>query len=109
MTVISLNKDIFQKEVLEYKGVVLVDFYAVWCGPCKIIAPIIDQLSEEKYNVDIKFIKINVDENQELARQYNIFSIPAFIFFKNGKLIDQFSGALSKEEFAKKINGVILS
>lgn len=102
MSVIAGSKDNFQKEVLDQKGMAFVDFYADWCGPCKTTNPLIDELSEE-YKEKIKFVKVNVDANQELARTYNVFSIPTFIIFKDGKLITQFAGAHGKERFVKEI------
>lgn len=102
MVVIALSKDNFQKEVLDDKKIVFVDFYADWCGPCKITAPIIEGLSEE-YKDKIKFVKINVDNNQELASQYGIFSIPTFIIFKNGQIVNQFAGGRSKDDFDREI------
>lgn len=98
------NKNDFQKEVLDQKGLVFVDFYADWCGPCKMTGPIIDELSNEVKN--IKFVKVNVDENQELASTYQVFSIPTFMIFKNGQVAHQFVGAMGKEGFLNEINSV---
>jgi len=105
MVVVDGSKDNFQTEVVDYKGIVLVDFFAQWCGPCKMTGPIIDQLSEE--NKNIKFIKVDVDKNPELASQYQVFSIPTFIFIKDGKAISQLVGAHSKEGFEQEINRII--
>lgn len=102
MAVQEINKDTFQKEVLDNKGMVFVDFHAEWCGPCKVTGPIIEELSNEMK--DIKFVKIDVDANQELAAQFNIFSIPNFIIFKEGKPASQFVGAMAKEGFIEQIN-----
>lgn len=102
MAVLSINKDQFQKEVAEKKGLVMVDFYADWCGPCKLTSPIIEELSEE--HKDVAFVKVNVDNNQELASQYSVFSIPTFIVFKDGKLATQFVGAMGKEGFEEQLN-----
>ena len=104
MGVLQINQSEFQKEVLEHSGIVLVDFFATWCGPCRMTAPIIDELSQEKK--EIKFVKIDVDQNSNLASQYNIFSIPTFIIFKEGKVVAQFSGALSKEGFLLELDKV---
>jgi len=101
MAVNTVTKDTFQKEVLDTKGSVFVDFYADWCGPCKMTSPIIEELSEEMK--DISFTKVNVDENQELAGQYSVFSIPTFIIFKDGKPAHQFVGAMGKEKFIEEI------
>lgn len=107
MTVTLVDKSNFQEEVVNYKGTVMVDFYAEWCGPCKMTGPIIENLSQELK--DIKFVKVDVDANQELSSQYNVFSIPTFIIFKNGEAINQFVGALGKEAFLTEINKVISS
>ena len=105
MVVAHLDKNNFETEVLKNKGVVLVDFYATWCGPCKMTGPIIDQLAEEVKTV--KFVKVDVDQNQELSSQYQVFSIPTFLIFKDGQVVSQFVGAQSKEVFISEINKVI--
>jgi len=99
--VVHTDKNGFQKEVLDKKGLVLVDFYADWCGPCKMTGPIIEELAEEL--TDIKFVKVNVDENTELTSTYQIFSIPTFVIFKDGQVVHQFVGALGKEGFLQEI------
>lgn len=102
MAALHLTDSIFKKEVLESELPVLVDFWAAWCGPCKAIAPVIEDL-EKEYNGKIKIAKVNVDENSKTTTQYGIMSIPTLIFFKNGKVMDQVVGALSKAELKKKI------
>lgn len=93
----------FQNEVLnEKEKLVLVDFYADWCGPCRLMAPIVEELSQEMENV--KFIKVNVDENSQLASQYSVLSIPTFLLFKEGKVVGQMVGALSKEKLKQEIS-----
>ncbi len=104
MAVQHVNKDNFDAEVLKHKGKVFVDFYAEWCGPCKLTGPIIDELAGEIK--DMKFIKINVDENPELAQNYSVFSIPNFVIFKDGQAVNQFMGAMGKEGFLAEINKV---
>jgi len=99
--VVAVNKDNFKQEVVEEKGVVLVDFYADWCGPCRMTAPIIDELSQQL--TGIKFVKVNVDENPDLASQYQIFSIPTFLIFKNGEVISSLVGVQSKESFLNEL------
>ncbi len=99
----KINVDQFKNEVLNEKDkLVFVDFYADWCGPCRLTSPIIEELANELSNV--KFVKINVDENSELASQYSIFSIPTFLFFKNGEVVHQMVGANSKQRFIEEIN-----
>ena len=81
-----------------------MDFHAQWCGPCKMTEPIIEQLSEEMK--DVSFVKVDVDQNSEVASQYSVFSIPTFIVFKDGKVVNQFVGAMGKEGFLKEIQKV---
>jgi len=92
----------FKKEVLESDLPVLVDFWAGWCGPCKMIAPFIDELAKE-YAGKIKVGKIDVDNNPKVATQYGVMSIPTIIFFKNGKVFNQIVGAASKLDIKRKI------
>ncbi len=91
----------FKKDVLDQKGLVFVDFHAEWCGPCKMTEPIIEQLSGEMK--DMQFVKVDVDQNADLSSQYSVFSIPTFIIFKDGKMVNQFMGAMGKEGFLKEI------
>lgn len=87
----------FENEVKNYEGTVLVDFYADWCGPCKMMSPIIDQIAED-YSEKIKVGKVNCDENGELAQNFGIMSIPTILIFKNGNPVKSFVGVTSKEE-----------
>ena len=96
------NEDNFENEVLNSGKITIVDFYADWCGPCKIMAPIIDEIAEENAET-IKVGKVNVDENQKLAMKYNIMSIPTILIFKNGSLLKSFIGVTSKEEIENNI------
>ncbi len=99
---IDVTESTFAREVEEQKGLVLVDFWAEWCGPCRIIAPTLDQLASE-YTGKIRVAKLDVDANQRLAMRFNIRSIPAVLFFKDGKHIDTVVGALPKPTFESKI------
>lgn len=92
----ELNKDNFQQEVLEADKITLVDFFADWCGPCKMVGPIVDQIAAE--NTDINVCKVNVDKEPELAAKYNVMSIPTLIAFKNGQELNKSVGLVSKDE-----------
>ena len=88
------------------QGLVLIDFFAEWCMPCLMMSPIIDELNE-KFKGKIKFGKVNVQDNQEIAQKFNVSSIPNFILFREGKPIEQFTGAIPAEEFEKKLKGFL--
>ena len=102
MGVLKITADNFKKEVLEESKTVLIDFYADWCGPCKMLAPVLEEIAKEKNNT--KFVKINVDDAQELAMEYNIMSIPTLVVIKNGKEINRIVGLASKSELMQIIN-----
>ena len=103
MSITKLTADSFEKEVLQDTGSVLVDFYADWCGPCKALAPILDELSGE-YAGKCKIAKINIDEASDIAQQYGIRSIPTMIFFKNGEKVDQVVGGMQKPALKEYID-----
>ena len=92
----------FEEEVLKAEGLVLVDFYADWCGPCQMIAPIIEELAET--HKDVKIGKVDVDASQGTAQKYGIMSIPAILFFKGGEVVEQITGMRPKEDLEAKIN-----
>lgn len=99
--------DNFKKEVLESKEPVLVDLYADWCGPCKILSPLIAELAKAYHDKGIKIGKMNVDESSATASKYHVMSIPTLLFFKGGKVVDQMIGVQTKENLKKKIEEVI--
>ena len=94
MAVEHINENQFKSVVLESEKPVLVDFFATWCGPCRQMSPILEQVSEERS--DVKIVKVDVDENQNLAAEYGVMSIPTLIYFKGGKAVSQTVGARSK-------------
>ncbi|HOP10276.1 MAG TPA: thioredoxin [Oscillospiraceae bacterium] len=96
MSVVTLTKDNFTEEVINSKVPVLVDFWAPWCGPCRMVSPIVDEIANER--ADIKVGKVNVDEQGELAMQYRVMSIPTLLVFKNGKLAASSIGARPKAD-----------
>ena len=96
MSVLHITKETFEQEVLKSDKPVLVDFFAVWCGPCKMIAPVLDEIAEERE--DIKVCKINVDEEPELAARYQVTSIPSLFVIKDGKVVNQSLGAKPKAQ-----------
>ena len=98
--IVNINAENFKLEVLENDGVVLLDFWASWCGPCKMLAPVLDELSEE---TSVKICKVDVDSNNELAGQFRIRSIPTILIFRNGEKIDEMVGFKSKEELKAKL------
>ena len=98
----AVNKENFEKEVLQSDRTVIVDFYASWCGPCKILTPILEEISEE--NNDIKVCKLNIDNDPDLANQYNVSLVPTLAYFKDGKQFETLVGVNSKGMILEKIS-----
>lgn len=96
MAVVNITKDNFDEEILQSDKTVLVDFWAGWCGPCKMLGPIVDQIAEE--HPEIKVGKVNIDEQTDLALQYKVMNIPTLLVFKNGEVTNQSVGVISKTE-----------
>ena len=101
MATTIITKDNFQSEVLDFPGTVLIDFWADWCGPCRMLSPVIDEVAAATPNVKVG--KVNVDEEQELSAQFNIMSIPTLLVFKNGKKAGESIGLIPKEQVEKLI------
>lgn len=106
MALLNITDKNFKEEVLKSPLPVLVDFWATWCSPCKILSPIIEELAKE-YMGKIKIGKLNVEENQNIPTQYGIMSIPTIIFFKDGKILNQLVGALTKQQLKQKIEEIV--
>lgn len=103
--IVNLTTANFDQEVLKAPQPVVVDFWAEWCAPCKMIAPLLDELAQE-YGERVKITKVNIDQHQELAVRYRINSIPTLLFFKNGQVVDQVVGMKSKKDFKAKLDTV---
>jgi len=106
--IVTLTDSNFDPEVIKSSTPVLVDFWAEWCGPCKMVAPILDELATE-YNGKLKIGKVNIDEHQPLATQYGIRAIPTLLIFKQGQVVDQVVGLRSKKDFKSKLDRVLTS
>ena len=101
---VELNNSNFEEAIKE--GVTMVDFWAPWCGPCRMIAPVVEELAED-FEGKATIAKVNTDEEQDIAVKFGIRSIPSILFFKNGEVVDQMVGAASKDAFAEKINALL--
>jgi thioredoxin 1 len=102
---VTLDESNFDKEVTQSDQTVLVDFWAPWCGPCKMIAPLLDEIATEKAG-SVKVAKVNVDDNQSLSVKYNVRAIPALLFFKNGQLRDQVVGMTTRQDLLGRLDAL---
>ena len=101
---VQLTDDAFEQEIGKHEGLALVDFWATWCGPCQIIAPVVEQLAQE-YEGRVKIAKLDVDSNGQTAARFNVRSIPSILLFKNGEHVDTIVGAVPKAHLVEKIEG----
>jgi thioredoxin 1 len=104
--VVQLTSDNFEKEVSQFPGTVMVDFWAEWCGPCRMVAPIVDELAEA-YQGRVKVAKLNTDEAPDIAGRFGIRSIPTMLFFKNGEMVQQLVGAYPKSKIVEKLDATL--
>jgi len=107
MAEVTFTDKKFETEVIDSDVLVLVDFWAEWCGPCKVMGPIIEQLAEEFQEKPVKIGKLNVDENPEMAQKYEVMSIPTLIVFKDGEIVDRLVGMQNKDVLAAKIDELL--
>jgi thioredoxin 1 len=103
---VAISDSTFDQEVIKADKPVVVDFWATWCGPCKMIAPILEEVATE-YDGKLKVAKIDVDSNTKVASQYQIMSIPTLLFFKNGQLVDQVIGAIPKAQLINRLSKIL--
>ena len=104
--VLKVASSAWDQEVLKANNLVMVDFWAPWCGPCKMVAPIVDELAKE-YTGKVKVMKLNTDENPDIAGKYQIMGIPSLVFFKEGKVVEKLVGAMSKKQFKEAIDRLL--
>ncbi len=102
----TISSETFENEVIKSSEPVLVDFFATWCGPCKMVGPVLEKLSED-YAGKVKFAKLDIDKAEELALKYNVFSVPSMLIFKNGEEAGRIVGALPPAEISRKIDELI--
>ena len=103
---VEIRVDNFEKEVLQSKKVILVDFWAPWCGPCQMVAPYIDELAKE-YDGKLKVCKVNIDEASAVASKYSVMSIPTFMIFKEGRVREKRAGVMSKKDLQKLVRAYL--
>jgi thioredoxin 1 len=102
----EVTSSTWDSEVIKAQGLVMIDFWAAWCAPCRIISPAVEELSKE-YAGRIKFMKLNTDENSDIASKYNIMGIPTLMFFKDGNKLDSIVGAIPKQQLKAKIDSLL--
>ena len=102
---VTIDESNFETEVTKSDKPVLVDFWADWCGPCKMIAPVLDEIAKEK-GTAVKVAKVNIDDNQSLSLRFNVRAIPTLLFFKNGQVVDQVTGMTSKKDLLGRLEAI---
>jgi thioredoxin 1 len=105
--VFTVTDQNFEDEIGGSAGVAMVDFWATWCGPCRIVAPVVEQLADEYGEQGLRVGKLDVDENPQTAARYGVRSIPTILFFKDGQLVDRLVGAMPKPYFEEKVQGLL--
>ena len=103
---LKVEESSWDAQVMKSPGLVMVDFWAVWCGPCQMVAPIVDELAVE-YNGKVKVMKLNTDENPEIAGKYQVMSIPTILIFKNGQPVERLVGAVPKRKFKEVLDSLL--
>jgi thioredoxin 1 len=106
--VLEVSTATWEKEVINSSGIVMIDFWAEWCGPCRVVAPSVEELSKE-YAGKVKIMKLNTDENPEIASKYKIMGIPTLMFFNDGQKVDQVVGAVPKPQLKSKLDALLNS
>lgn len=101
--VLDVTSSTWDSEVIKAQGLVMVDFWAAWCAPCRMVSPTVEELAKE-YQGKMKFMKLNTDENSDIASKYNIMGIPTLMFFKDGRTVDSIVGAIPKQQLKTKID-----
>ncbi len=104
--IVHLTDETFETEAVQSTSPVIIDFYADWCGPCKMVAPVLDSLAD-KYNGKVKICKVNVDEQRKLSIAHKVMSIPTILFMKNGEIVDRVTGALPQAALEEKIDNLL--
>jgi thioredoxin 1 len=104
--VLDVTSSTWDSEVIKAQGLIMVDFWAVWCAPCRMVSPTVEELAKE-YQGKMKFMKLNTDENPDIASKYNIMGIPTLMFFKDGRTLDSIVGAVPKQQLKAKIDSLL--
>jgi len=104
--ILDVTSSVWDAEVIKVQGLIMVDFWAPWCAPCRMVSPTVEELAKE-YQGRMKFLKLNTDENPDIASKYNIMGIPTLMFFKDGRSVDSIVGAVPKQQLKSKIDSLL--